>query len=211
MRKSHEPLSQSLAAMANPEVSHEFSLNEIIRRTDGRGLYLVMILLCLPFVSPVPVPGLSNIVGIIICILAIKLLRQHPPQLPRCFGERKLSLKTTQRFIAVTAKFVRCLEKLVKPRYMQLVSCKAIRWSTSIALFILGILLALPIPPVVPFSNSLPSWGIILLAFATMEKDGMMIWVGYVLAVTAFIYVGLITGVVISSLERMLSYTFQWG
>lgn len=74
------------------------TINDLIRRTEGRGLYFVMILLCLPFISPVPVPGLSNVVGVIIVVLAVKLALKLSPGLPRILGDRKFSPNRSRKF-----------------------------------------------------------------------------------------------------------------
>jgi len=39
-------------------------------------------------------------------------------------------------------------------------------------------LLALPFPPLPPFTNSLPCYALILIAASMMEEDGILIWIG---------------------------------
>jgi hypothetical protein len=43
----------------------------------------------------------------------------------------------------------------------------------------MAFLLALPLPPIPPFTNAFPSYSIILLSAAMMEYDGVLIWAGY--------------------------------
>ena len=81
-----------------------------MRRTEGRGVYFVMILLCLPFISPIPVPGLSNIVGD--SIFAVKLALKLPPRLPRILGEKEFSPHTSPKILSWTEKFLHSLEKI---------------------------------------------------------------------------------------------------
>jgi len=182
------------------------TINDLIRHTEGRGLYFVMILLCLPFISPVPVPGLSNVVGVIIVVLAVKLALKLSPGLPRILGDRKFSPNRSPKIFAWTEKILLNLEKIGRPRYAKLFSSSVIRWMSALAFLLMGMLLALPLPPIIPFSNSLPSWGIILLALATMERDGIMIWVGYAVSLGAFVYLALIAGVFLGSVERLLTF-----
>jgi len=204
-----EPLSESFARLLRPANAEQtLTLNELIRRTEGRGLYFVMILLCLPFISPIPVPGLSNIVGVIIVVLAVKLALKLPPGLPRTLGERKFSPNRNPKILSWTKKMLRSLERIGRPRYANIFSVSAIRWTSALAFLLMGLLLALPLPPIIPFSNSLPSWGIILLALATMEQDGIVIWVGYAVSLGAFVYLALIAGVFLGSLERILTFVF---
>jgi len=207
MKSAYEPLSESFATLLRSvNTDQTVTINKVIQQTEGRGIYFVMILLCLPFISPVPVPGLSNIVGIIIVVLAVKLALKLPPRLPRILGEKEFSSKNSPKILSWTEKILHSLEKIGRPRYTNVFALSAVHWMNSLTFLLMGILLALPLPPVVPFSNSLPSWGIILLALATMERDGIMIWVGYAVSLGAFVYLALIAGVFLASVERILTF-----
>jgi len=207
MKSACEPLSQTFAALLTAaKEGQKLTINELIQHTEGRGLYFVMILLCLPFISPIPVPGLSNIVGAIIVVLAVKLALKLPPRLPRLLGEKEFSPNRSPKILSWTEKILHSLEKIGRPRYANLFAMSPIRWMSALAFLLMGVLLALPLPPIIPFSNSLPSWGIILLALATMERDGIIIWVGYAVSLGAFVYLALIAGGLLGSLERILRF-----
>ena len=53
-----EKLAQLLEANSSPD---GISLNHLLERTDGRGFYLVVILLALPFIIPMAIPGVSTV------------------------------------------------------------------------------------------------------------------------------------------------------
>src|SRR5436190_19984288 len=142
MKSVHEPLSESFERLLRPaNAGQTMTINELIRRTEGRGLYFVMILLCLPFISPIPVPGLSNIVGIIIVVLAIKLALNLPSTLPRILGERKFSPNRSPKILSWTEKILRSLEKIGRPRYANIFSLSALRWMNALAFLLMGALL----------------------------------------------------------------------
>ena len=48
-------------------------LADIFSRTQGRGYYLLMILCCLPFLTPIPTPMLSTAFGLVIFLTALRL------------------------------------------------------------------------------------------------------------------------------------------
>src|SRR5262249_12316695 len=59
---AHEPFSRSLGSL----LAHEhgpLTANRVIEGTEGRGLYLVLIVFSLPFVAWVSVPGMSTVLG----------------------------------------------------------------------------------------------------------------------------------------------------
>jgi hypothetical protein len=53
-----------------------------------------------------------------------------------------------------------------------------------------GLLLAAPIPPLIPMSNFAPAIGILLVAASVMERDGWMILAGYAATLAATAYIG---------------------
>src|SRR5262245_62049107 len=104
-------LSESLAGLlTDPCDGDRLTLNRLLDRTHGRGLYLVIILLCLPFLIPVSLPGLSSVLGTIIAIIALGLAAGKPPRLPRFLGERELPAKVRQRALIGSIRFLRLVE-----------------------------------------------------------------------------------------------------
>jgi hypothetical protein len=176
------------------------SLNQILQRTEGRGIYLVMIFACLPFVVPVSLPGLSTILGLIVGLLSLRLARGKPPALPRFLGEHVLKPKTVQRILRASVRFLRFLEKLVRPRRTRWLAWPSAMFVNGGLMAFMALVLALPFPPIVLFTNSLPSYAIILIAVSVMEEDGVTIWLGYAAVAATLIYFGLMGGVLLPHL-----------
>lgn len=191
----HEPLSASLLRLADGEGPQTF--NDLIARTEGRGLYLVMILMCLPFVSPVPVPGLSNVFGVVLLIMSLRLAMGRPAQLPRFLGERQVPVERMRKVIRGSLGLVRFVERWVRPRKARWLTRPVAIRAHALLLAFMALLLALPIPPIIPFSNSLPSWGIIFVSAAMMEEDGRTIWIGYLASLVAVAYLASFVGLLI--------------
>jgi hypothetical protein len=183
-------------------VSEGVTLNQLIVRTEGRGFFLVMVFASLPFVIPVSLPGLSTFMGLIIGVLGLRMALGKPPRLPRILGERPLKPKMAERVLKASTKFLRLLEKLVRPRRTQWLSSGAAMLMNGLLIVFMAFLLALPVPPVVLFTNSLPSYAIILLAVSIMEEDGVTIWLGYAMSLVATVYFVLIAGVIWVSLSQ---------
>ncbi len=193
----HQPLSQSLAALLAEAGAERLTLNRLLLRTQGRGLYLVIIILCLPFVVPFSIPGLSPLMGTIITLLTLRLAFGKEPRLPAFLGERPLPAGFQQRVLRGGVTFLRQVERVVRPRRTTWLSWPAVRVANCICVIVLALLLALPLPaPPFFLTNSIPSYGIILLAAAMMEEDGVLIWFGYAALVFNLVFFGLIGGAV---------------
>jgi hypothetical protein len=181
-------------------------LGTLIEGAGGRGLYLFMILFSLPFVSPIPLPALSNVFGVAVTIVSFRLAFRLPPRLPSFLRNRQISRERMEKFLRRTAATLRAVEKVVKPRYGGWMELRTARFINAMLLALMGIMLALPLPPVLPFSHSLPCWAIILIALAVMERDGILIWLGYAMAIVTFVYMVFFTGVVLIGIHTL----FDW-
>jgi hypothetical protein len=205
------PLSKDLEELLREQQGHgSLTLNQVIQHTDGRGLFLLMILFCLPFFTPVPLPGVSNVLGAVMCILGIRLAFGRPPRLPRFIGEREFQPQRMAKVLRVTVRVVRFLEKFIRPRRTAWLHHRAARSGNALLIAFMAVLLALPLPPVIPFSNSFPSWAILLLAASMMEEDGVMIWVAYAACVGTVVYFITIANVLVSFFERHYEQIKTW-
>lgn len=178
MNEHHQPLSARLQGILDHESTREkLTLNLLLQQTEGRGLYLVIILLALPAVS---LPGFSVVLGLIVLFLALGMAFERTPRLPKFLGDRSLPKSAINTVLRASVRLLRLLEKMVKPRRTPWMAWRVPKSINSIVIAWLAFLLALPLPPVpVPFTNLLPGYSIVLMAVAMMEEDGVMIWVGY--------------------------------
>ena len=186
---AHLPLSRSLAEILEHESARKrLSLNFLLDQTEGRGLYLVMILLCLPFVTPLSLPGTSVALGAVIMLLAARLVFELPPHLPNFIGDRSLPPKKMKLILSGSLRLLRFLEHIAKPRRSNWMTWQVTRSFNAFLIFFMAFLLALPLPPIPPFTNMFPSYAIILLSVSMMEEDGAMIWLAYAASLGTIAY-----------------------
>lgn len=200
----HPPLSQELGRfLASPQT---LTIRRLLAQTGGRGLYLVIILLSLPFVVPVSVPGASTVLGTCVALLALPLALGQTPWLPRWLGDRPLRPARSQKLVRGSVRLLRFIEKGVRPRFGYWLRWPVARVFNSLLLLLLALLLALPLPsPPFLFSNSLPAYGIIFLAACMMEEDGMMIFFAYAVALGNFLFFGLIGSAIYELIEQLVA------
>lgn len=191
----HEPLSEKLTQILETKSGAEsLTLNKLIVTTEGRGLYLVVILLSLPFIVPISLPGVSTVLGLTIALLCFRLAFRLPPRLPKFMGERPLPPDLQRKVLAGSVRFLKLVEKLVKPRRTKWMTARWAHCGNALLMTLMALFLAMPFPPLPPFTNSLPCYAIILLAASMMEEDGVLIWFGYAVALGTIIYLGLVVG-----------------
>lgn len=207
----HERLSEKLSQLVGVNTPHEgVTLNHLLERTEGRGFYLVVILLALPFIVPVSIPGVSTVLGLSVALLSFKLAFGASPRLPKCMGERRLSPEFRDKILRGSTKVVRFVEKFAKPRRTPWMTTRPARFVNALLMTFMGLLLAMPFPPLPPLTNALPCYCIILLAASMMEEDGVMIWWAYVLSLGTIVYLGLNVFLLIEAGKKAVELILRW-
>ena len=207
----HEPLSEKLAQMIGTNDSPEgTTLNHLLERTGGRGFYLVVILMALPFIVPLSIPGVSTVLGLAVALHSFKIALGASPRLPRFIGDRKLSPDFQGTVLRGGVKFVRVVEKLVRPRHTPWMTTRPACFINALLMTCMGLLLAMPFPPLPPLTNALPCYCIILLAASMMEEDGVTIWFAYALSLGTSVYLGLNVFLLIEAGKKAVELIRRW-
>jgi hypothetical protein len=75
---------------------------------------------------------------------------------------------------------------------------------------LMGLLLAMPFPPLPPLTNALPCYCIILLAVSMMEEDGVTIWFAYALSLGTIAYLGLNVLLIVEAGKKAVELIRHW-
>lgn len=162
------------------------SIAEILRQTGERGFCLVISLLVLPFLFPMP-PGLSGIMGLGCFILGGQMaLGRKYPWMPKRVARFKFPRRLSRQLLKSVRRLITWLEKIVRSRWLG-ISKHPYAWrGNGLCIAWLSILLMLPIP----FTNPLPAIAILFLTIATIEFDGLLMCVGYLLSLFNTVFFG---------------------
>ena len=153
-------------------------LGELTDVLQLRGYNALLIFLAFPFVTPIPLPGLSTAFGLVIALLGLRMALAQKPWLPERLTARVLPSRLLPKLLLATSRAFRRLEKLLKPRLFYPEYPAAFQRASGVLIIVCGLLLLLPLP--VPFSNAFPAFTIILLAAAGLERDGAVFIAGCV-------------------------------
>lgn len=179
--------SQDIEVLLKRLAEHPLTLEEILKETSERGFSLVIGLLVLPFLIPVPLVGISSLLGLGCVFLGMQMcLGFRSPWLPK----RVARLQFPRTFILKLLKNlqrINCwLEKVSRPRLGGVARNPHVKRWNGFCIAWLGLLLMLPLP--IPFTNTIPTIGILLLVVATLEGDGLLMCLSY--SLVALITVG---------------------
>lgn len=199
-------LSEDLAAILREFEVETVTLREVLAVLHGRGYVLLILLLALPFSTPVPLPGLSTPFGLVIALIALRLALGQKPWLPARLLDTKLSPKLFAKVFAAARKILRCFELFLRPRLLWFTGSSALLQLHAVPIFLCALLLLLPLP--VPFSNLLPAVSILLFAGGLLERDGLFIVFGYLAFIASLVFfasLGVASAEAIEALKHRLA------
>jgi hypothetical protein len=200
----HLRFSQDIKSLLERLAERPLSLGDILVETSERGFSLVIALLVLPFLFPMP-PGLTGVPGTACLILSVQMaMGRRSPWLPKKIAQFKFPRWFALQLLQNLKRVTRLLEKIVRPRLLGLAQSHYVWRLNGLCISWLALLLISP----VPMTNPIPTVGILLLAVATLEADGLLMCISYLFT----ILITLLFGFVIFALwqgSSMLPELFQ--
>jgi hypothetical protein len=134
-----------------------------------------------------PLPGISTVFGFGIVVFTLRVFRPGRLHLPDFLERFTLKGESVSRIGEKSLRFIRRLERLLRPRLTILLTQPG-RVLVGLAMLSSAFALAIPIPPVVPFTNTLPALAITFFALALMMRDGVAAIVGHLFHIATWVY-----------------------
>ncbi|MEM8564533.1 MAG: exopolysaccharide biosynthesis protein, partial [Pseudomonadota bacterium] len=104
------------------------------------------------------------------------------PLLPRFIRRRKVSVSALRSLGRWTIPWLLRAERVVKPRWLRLAAPPFPR-IIGVVVLVMAFTIMLPLP----LSNFMPAFALVCFAFAIFERDGLMTFIGLLLACVAFV------------------------
>lgn len=179
-------LSVELAELRDRSGERAVTLREVIYLLGGRAYTLLVLLLALPFITPIPLPGLSTPFGLAIALIALRLSLGQRPWLSKKLQRKELPAGFINKVFSFAEKILRFFEKFLRPRLTFLSDTPLLVQLHSLLMLLAALALLLPLP--IPFTNSFPAWAILLMAAGLLERDGAFILGAYVVFAAGVLY-----------------------
>jgi hypothetical protein len=180
-------------------------LDDLLAETRGRGYHFLLLLIALPFVGPIPLPGFSIPFGLVVTILGMRIAVGKPPWLPRFLREKSFDPKFLTRVLLGTSRLMEWVEIFLRPRLGFVDAHAVFSRFAGFLIGVSGLMLMLPLP--LPFSNSLPAWTVIFLAAGALGHDGLFFLLGcgsFVVSVAFFTFVAVGGAAAVEQLARLI-------
>lgn len=169
------------------------SVQDILEAFHERGLGIILILFATPMALPIPVPpGINIALATPLILLTLQqAMGAHTVWLPKGMKAKTFDSENLKNMLLKIVPFLRKVEFLLRPRLSFITSDGASRLMGA-----LGVIMALTVCIPLPLTNTVPSFGITLMALGFMSRDGLAVLAGAMigtawvamLAITIFIF-----------------------
>lgn len=178
-------LSKTLHVLKERSAVNALTLQDIVSLLGEKGHALLMSVFTIPFLQPIPTFGLSAPFGLMISIIGFCMMLHISPWVPKQLQQLKINREILHASSEIAEKIFLKIEHLIKPRlfFMHRFIFHRI---TGVLIFINGFLMALPL--IIPGTNSLPAWALLVLGLGEIEEDGLMTVIGYAISGVCFIF-----------------------
>lgn len=202
-----ESLGEKIELVIKKLPPEEVALSEIMDIVGADSLLLLTIFLCLVFLVPVSIPGVSTVFGTGILLIGITRLFSRQLWLPKNIANRKLSSVKLSEVLKRALVWFHRLEKIsCQHRLSGLTSGNLMTTFNNLSFIVAALLLMAPFG-FIPFSNTLPALALIFLSVGMVQRDGGFILLGIFFNVATLVYFGFLIaggGWAITELFKML-------
>lgn len=196
---THAAFSLTLAnAAARLHETPVISIRQLLTHFGEQALLFLCVILTLPFLTPIPLPILNFILGVPMIRFSIGIIFNHTPALSAKVMKNEIRSEKLIPALDKITRFFRHLEHWVHPRLPMLTQHHLFNRLNGITLFLGALLFVFPFDSI-PLADTLPAWGILLLALGMLQRDGLVIITGYLVLLLSLVYIGLTISEIMTS------------
>lgn len=165
------------------EVKHlpEITLGSIVDRLGDESLLIVSLICIIPFMQPIPIPGVSTLLGLVVFLQGIGLILGKKPLLTKRMRGIRLTNQKMMLIHKAAMKFDK-FTSLISVYKHPAISSRGFHIVSGITIMFAAAFLSLPLP--IPFSNFVPAICIFFICAGLLECDLMLVIFGHVIAAT---------------------------
>ncbi len=165
-----------IKALENVQNLPDITLGNIVEQVEEEALLILCLVSILPFMQPIPIPGVSTILGFIVLLQGFGLMIWGKPLMTKKMSAFRIThdrfeliLKAAQKFSSITAKMSAFKHPIAQSKFSQVVC--------GIGIVISALFLSMPLP--IPFSNLVPALSIFFICIGLLEDDVFLIFLGF--------------------------------
>lgn len=173
--------SKLITHLAEVRALPEITLDKLAESLKDEALLVVCLIAILPFMQPIPIPGLSSVLGMIALMQGVGLIFLKKPLLTKKMRDVKISHERFEQIYKAAEKFCYYADKMTILRH-HWTNSRASHVICGLAIVLSSAFLSLPLP--IPLSNFVPALSIALICLGLLEDDLILVIIGLSITIT---------------------------
>lgn len=157
----------------------EITLGSIVDRIGDEALLIVSLISIIPFMQPIPIPGLSTLLGFVVLLQGLGMIILGKPLLTQRMREIKLTKEKLVMIHKAAIKLDKFTSKISAFKHPAIQS-RGVHVVSGITITLAAAFLSLPLP--IPFSNFIPALCIFFICAGLLECDIVLVLFGHAIA-----------------------------
>ncbi len=191
LRSPETSLSAAFERAAGAIRSETVTVRELLELVGEQGLLLFCAFLAVPFLLPVAIPGTSTVFGLLMLLIGVAVAIDTLPLMPQRLLSHALGSRHVVPALRKGAEVFRRFERLIRPRWLVITGGRVANFVNGGVIAFAALVLMVPLP-LVPFTNTIPALAVVLLCVGMVERDGLVVVLGYLATIAATLYCGAI-------------------
>jgi hypothetical protein len=164
-----------ISALDHVKKLPEITLGSIVDHVEGEALIILCLIAILPFMQPIPIPGLSSILGLIVLLQGVGLVFWSKPFLTERMKRVHITHERFEMIQKAAVKFSKFSSKISTFKH-PFTTTRACHVWCGLSIILSAGFLSLPLP--IPFSNLVPALSIFFICVGLLEEDILLILCG---------------------------------
>ena len=169
-------ISGELTRLAALCAGDRVTLRRLIHGMSARDHALLTLFISVCFLHPIPMPGLSSLLGLTIVAAGWRMACRLGPWVPARFIDRELPGALLRKIFTTAGSVIRRCEGLIRPRIPELAEHRWIARANGAVIAGCGLLILIPLPPPTNFP---PAIALLLLSIGVLRSDALFLAFGY--------------------------------
>jgi hypothetical protein len=160
--------SKILTHLSELSALDEITMGSVVNKLEEEALLIVSLVSIIPFLQPIPIPGLSTILGFIVLLQGVGMVFIGKPLLTDKMKRVTIPKERYNQIYRGIEKILRFTDRIAIFRHPW-VSSRASRIICGLSMISTAAFLSLPLP--IPMSNFVPALSIALVCIGLLEED----------------------------------------
>jgi len=174
-----------LEALSDVKDLPKITLGAIVERAQGQASLVLCLISILPFMQPIPIPGLSSVLGAVVALQGFGIMVWSKPLLTHGLKQVEITPERFEIIERAAIKFTNLSGKISSLK-SELVNSRLSHIFCGASIVICALFLSLPLP--IPFSNLIPSLGIFFICLGLLEEDVLLTLMGHGMTIVVVMF-----------------------